>query len=121
MDVEVKDNSGVVANAMAIAKLKALTTMGVAAEAHAKINMNKPMPHADGTSRPYIDTGNLRNSISNTVQGDTAHIGTNVEYSIYLHEGTRYIKPNRFLRDAVADHRDQYMAILEQTLKNTHL
>lgn len=120
-DVKVIDNSKEVKAQMKVAVFQALSMMGVAGEAHAKENMNKPMPHADGETRPYIDTGRLRNDISNIVQGNSAYIGTNVEYGIYIHEGTRYIQPNRFLRDAVAEHADEYKQIAEQYLKGTVL
>lgn len=36
-----------------------------------------------------VDTGRLRNSIVTNIGGDTAVIGTNVVYGIYVHEGTR--------------------------------
>jgi phage gpG-like protein len=36
-----------------------------------------------------VDRGRLRNSIAVTISGDTAQIGTNVFYGIYVHEGTR--------------------------------
>ena len=119
--VKVVDNSSEVKTQMRLAKFKALSMIGITAEGFAKLNMNKPMPHADGETRPYIDTGRLRNSISNIVQGDSAYVGTNVEYGIYIHEGTRYIQPNRFLRDAVAEHADEYKQIAEQYLKGTVL
>jgi hypothetical protein len=49
-----------------------------------------------------IDTGLLINSIQIRVfyRGGVpvARIGTDVEYSIYVHEGTRYMEANPFLR-----------------------
>lgn len=52
-----------------------------------------------------IDTGNLINSIQIRIyQRDgmpVARIGTDVEYSIYVHEGTIYMEANPFLRDAL--------------------
>lgn len=120
-NVKVTDNSSAVKTQLASAKFIALSMMGVAGESHAKENMNKPFPHADGKTRPYIDTGRLRNDISRIVKGDSVYIGTNVEYGIYIHEGTKHIDPNRFLRDAVADHADEYREIAERVLKGTTL
>lgn len=94
-----------------------------------------------------VDTGNLRNSITNEVIDDESelavYIGTNVEYAPYVELGTGkyadngrgrktpwvYVddkgvghrtsgqKPVHFLRDAVADHGDRYKDILEAALK----
>lgn len=52
-----------------------------------------------------IDTGRLRASINtqifrrNGLPG--ARIGTNVEYAIFVHNGTRYMEKNPFLTDAL--------------------
>jgi hypothetical protein len=52
-----------------------------------------------------VDKGRLQNSISVELHGSgndlEVRIGTNVVYGIYVHEGTRWTKPNRFLRDAL--------------------
>lgn len=52
-----------------------------------------------------IDTGNLLNSIQIRVyyRGGfpVVRIGTDVEYAIYVHEGTVYMRPNPFLRDGL--------------------
>lgn len=58
-------------------------------------------------ARCPVDTGNLRASITWELarQGDelVARIGTNVPYAIYVHEGTRFMAPRPFLRDALND------------------
>lgn len=59
-----------------------------------------------GRSPRRIDTGRLRASIKvtpfTTATGTAAvRVGTDVEYAIYVHEGTRYMQPNRFIADAV--------------------
>lgn len=52
-----------------------------------------------------IDTGNLINSIQIRIyyrnRMPIARIGTDVEYSIFVHEGTVYMEANPFLRDAL--------------------
>lgn len=52
-----------------------------------------------------IDTGNLINSIQIRIYYrnglPVARIGTDVEYSIYVHEGTIYMEANPFLRDGL--------------------
>jgi HK97 gp10 family phage protein len=54
---------------------KPLTEAGLLVEREAKKNCP-------------VNTGNLRDSIKSTVDGDTATIGTNVEYGIYTEMGT---------------------------------
>lgn len=49
-----------------------------------------------------VDTGRLRASIRWTMMpGPAAIIGTDVEYAIYVHNGTRYMEGRPFLRDAL--------------------
>lgn len=52
-----------------------------------------------------VDTGRLRSSINVSMGGDFesayADIGTNVEYALYVHEGTRYMEGRPFLTDAL--------------------
>lgn len=52
-----------------------------------------------------IDTGNLLNSIQISIYYRNgmpiARIGTDVEYSVYVHEGTIYMEANPFLRDGL--------------------
>lgn len=60
-----------------------------------------------------IDTGNLINSIQvrTYYQGGfpVVRIGTDVEYSIYVHEGTVYMEPNPFLRDGLIQGMRQFL------------
>lgn len=46
-----------------------------------------------------------------------AYIGTNVEYAVYVHDGTSKMKPNRFLKNAITKHRDVLKSIIERELK----
>lgn len=60
-----------------------------------------------GRAPKRIDTGRLRASIrittftSSTWSTPGVRVGTNVEYAVYVHEGTRYMQANRFITDAV--------------------
>lgn len=67
-----------------------------------------------------IDTGNLRNSITHAVDdGEPAvFVGTNVEYGIYVHEGTQRMAPNRFLKNAVERNEAQIRKYIEDNMKN---
>lgn len=74
-------------------------TVGVKIQNAAKLRL--------GSAPRRIDTGRLRASIKikvfTTAQRTAGvRVGTNVEYAIYVHEGTRYMQANRFITDAVA-------------------
>lgn len=82
----------------------ALEEIGLTAEGFAK----KKCP---------VDTGRLRNSISHTSTEDTAYVGTNVEYAVYVEMGTVNTKPQPYLRPAITEHKDTYRAIVKRNLK----
>ena len=107
MSVEIHDNSKEVSEAIKSALLKGLETCGLVAEGYAK----KLAP---------VDTGNLRNSITHTVDEDepAAYIGTDVEYAPYVCLGTIHMAAQPFLKPAVADHANEYRKIIENELKN---
>lgn len=68
-----------------------------------------------------VDTGRLRNSISHAVPDDkSCYIGTNVEYAIYVETITRYSHATggpHFIKNAAANHTDEYKAILQAALQ----
>ena len=65
-----------------------------------------------------VDTGRLRNSISHTVDGEAAYIGTNVEYAPYVELGARGRQGVHMLQRAASEHTDEYKQIMEDALKN---
>ena len=107
MSIEIHDNSKEVSEAIKSAILNGLETCGLVAEGYAK----KLCP---------VDTGNLRNSITHTVDEEepAAYIGTNVEYAPYQELGTIHMKAQPFLKPAVAEHANEYRKIIENELKN---
>lgn len=52
-----------------------------------------------------VDTGRLRSSITWRLETESgslvAYVGTNVEYAIFVHEGTRYMEGRPFLVDGL--------------------
>jgi HK97 gp10 family phage protein len=56
---------------------------------------------ADAKAACPVDTGRLRASIEHEVDGDTLRVGTNVEYAVYVEEGTRYMEAEPYLRPAL--------------------
>lgn len=106
MSVTLIDNSDTVREEFADAILRALTRCGIQAETFAK-------------EQAPVDTGNLRNSITHAVdtEGNSAIIGTNVEYAPHQELGTIHMQGRHFLRNAVAHHAGVYRAIALDELK----
>jgi HK97 gp10 family phage protein len=108
-DIEIQDHSAEI-----IAEIKAkmpavLEMLGQAGENNAKFEI---------TALGAVDTGNLRNSISHTDDGEYAYIGTNVEYAPYVEMGTSRMPERPFLRNAVQNHTEEYRRIIEDGLKS---
>ena len=66
-----------------------------------------------------VDTANLQIHITHEVDESepACYIGTNVKYGIYVHEGTRRMDPNRFLKNAVVHNKDEIKKYIENGLK----
>ena len=109
MEVDYTDNSEQVLAAMEKGKRNALTAIGASAETHTKDNI---------TADKLVDTGRLRNSISYTVDGEAAYIGTNVEYAPYLELGTKKIAAHHYLKRAVTEHQDEYKKLTAQAIQS---
>ena len=107
MNVQFTDNSKEIIEAIQQSTVRALEKCGLTAEGYAK----KLAP---------VDTGNLRNSITHTVDEEepAAYIGTNVEYAPYVCLGTIHMKAQPFLKPAVAANANTYRKIIEDELKN---
>lgn len=125
MQVKVTDNSQLFIDAKNAAVARALEAIGLTAEGYAADNCP-------------VDTGRLWNSITHatkefngkggddstamaTPEDNAVYIGTNVEYAKYVEtDGTKKHNVGRahFLRDAAANHGDEYKRIAEEYLKN---
>ena len=106
--VEVQENNvEQVEAAMDKAIAKALTMIGLKAEGNAKAICP-------------VDTGRLRNSITNAIdtEANAVYVGTNVEYGPHVELGTSRRNPHPYLRPAAADHADEYRAILKGCLES---
>ena len=103
-NITITDNSGLVGAALKKAIARGLEAIGVAAEGHAK----KECP---------VDTGNLRNSITHTQDGEAAYIGTNVEYAPYVELGTSKHHAQPFLEPAATEHISEYNRLMKNSLK----
>lgn len=103
-DFEFKDNAGIFLNALPHQVERALEAVGLQAEGYAKLKCP-------------VDTGRLRNSISHSAQGNTAYIGTNVEYARYVELGTSRQKAQPYLKPAATEHGDEYKEIVKNELQ----
>lgn len=143
MQFKLVDNSDLVKKALPEVKEKALEAVGLQVEGHAINELsNNPkridtgllknsITHAvsgkPAAKSSYVaDTpkeGKAQNSGSYSGQApDEAQkavwIGTNVEYAIYVHEGTSKMKPNRFIKNAIVRNKKEIADICETYLKN---
>ncbi len=105
IDVKITDNSGEFLNALPEQIERALIAIGMTAESNAK-------------GYCPVDTGRLRNSISNTHDANSVYIGTNVEYAAYVELGTRRMGARPYLKPAVENHVSEYKSLAEQALKS---
>ena len=103
VNIRITDNSNLVGEEFQQACERALTRIGLQAEAYAK----RECP---------VDTGNLRNSITNAVDDKSAYVGTNVEYAPYVELGTSRAKAQPFLKPAATEHSDVYKRIAQDEL-----
>jgi hypothetical protein len=138
MKVEVTDNTAKVKEELNNKIALALEEAGLHVEGEAMEELNNDPRR--------IDTGNLRNSITHIVapEEDSVYIGTNVEYGVYVHEGTgiyaasgngrqtpwvyqdnkgnwhvtRGMKPNRFLKNAVERNTKEIAEIINSVLQS---
>lgn len=105
MSIKFKDNSQEILSKFGKAKDNALTAIGMTAEGYAK----------DETP---VDTGRLRNSMANAVDGDSVYIGSNVVYAPYVELGTRSNVAHHMLQKAATNHSDEYKRLAENEFKN---
>lgn len=129
------DNAADVLKATAEQKQRALEAVGIQAEGDVKDEI---------TDLDAVDTGRLRGSIAHQVDVDSVEIGTNVDYAVYVHEGTgkyaigggtpkeRWVyrdpltgefrmgfpqKPRRFIKNAMERFAKDYIEIIKEYLK----
>lgn len=78
-----------------------LQRVAKASEAAFKGGMGKYPPASAPGAWPNIRTGNLRGSIRTEVTQDSMTIGSNMHYSRWLREGTRYMARRKMSDDAL--------------------
>jgi HK97 gp10 family phage protein len=106
IDVKVTDNSDEFLDALPEQIEQALIAIGLTAESYAK----QECP---------VDTGRLRNSITNAVRAgeNSVYIGSNVSYAAFVELGTSLMKARPYLKPAATEHTAEYKSLAEQALK----
>lgn len=107
MNITIKDNSAQVLSELQFKIQRGLDSIGETAIGYAK----------DDTP---VDTSRLMNSIDYKVQGNAVYIGTNVEYAKYVEFNEKAYHATggaHFLKNAAANHGEEYKNILETSLK----
>lgn len=145
MSIKIHDHTDEVLDEYEEALERALLRVGQSAERYAKEELSRPKPHADGTVRPNVDTGFLRNSITWALSGEASNIseykadkgdkvgfysgnapededkavyvGTNVDYGPFVELDTSKMNAFPFLKPAATEHTDVYKRIVEDELK----
>lgn len=105
IEVTIKNNADEIRKALPEAVEAALIAIGLTAESYAKAYCP-------------VDTGRLRNSISNTHDDDSAYIGTNVEYASFVELGTSRQRAQPYLKPACTDHTEEYKQLVKNALES---
>jgi len=95
-----KSNLNKVLSALDKAQIQALKKIGF-------------LVQAESTDGCPVDSGRLKQSITNQVNEDdkSVDIGTNVDYAVYVHEGTSKQSAQPFIKDAVLKNIDKIKQI----------
>ena len=132
--IVMQDNSADIIELVKKNKYRALEAVGIQAEGDVKDEI---------TDLDAVDTGRLRGSIAHQVDGDSVEVGTNVDYAVYVHEGTgkyavgggtpkeRWVyrdpltgefrmgypqRPRRFIKNAMERFAKDYIEIIKEYL-----
>lgn len=65
-----------------------------------------------------VDTGRLRASTREVFRPLYGEVGTHVNYDIYVHEGTRYMRARPYLRDAVNETSNEINSMFAQEMQD---
>ncbi|WP_024516853.1 hypothetical protein [Bradyrhizobium sp. Tv2a-2] len=63
---------------------------------------------------PLLETGEMRDSIRHEVTGDTARIGSDLDYALYQEVGTSKIPPRSFLMGSALHHKEEIIHAVGQ-------
>ena len=120
-----KDNTELVLNAIASATKEGAQKMADCAvdSVQYQILYGYKDPHGDDGHTEIVDTGALFDSIKGDVKRQsqnlyTITVGTDRDYAVYVHNGTRYLKARRFITDGINRAMGDMEDILRDEMKN---
>lgn len=120
-----KDNTELVLNALASATKEGAQKMADCAvdSVQYQILYGYKDPHGNDGHTEIVDTGALFDSIKGDVKRQsqnlyTITVGTDRPYSVYVHNGTRYLKARRFITDGINRARGDMEDILRDEMKH---
>lgn len=109
LEFHITDNSGIVKAAKAEDVQRAMKSIGLHLEGEAADELEN--------SPRRVDTGRLKGSIRSVSGPNFVSVGTDVEYAIYVHFGTRKMAANAFLKNAFERNMDQVRDYIIDELK----
>lgn len=120
-----KDNTELVLNALVSATKEGAQKMADCAveSVQYQILYGYKDPHGKDGHTEIVDTGALFDSIKGDVKRQsqnlyTITVGTDRDYAVYVHNGTRYLKARRFITDGINRARGDMEDILRDEMKN---
>ena len=120
-----KDNTELVLNALASATKEGAQKMADCAvdSVQYQILYGYKDPHGKDGHTEIVDTGALFDSIKGDVKRQsqnlyTITVGTDRDYAVYVHNGTRHLKARRFITDGINRARGDMEDILRDEMKN---
>ena len=120
-----KDNTELILNALASATAEGAQKMADTAveSVQYQILYGYKDPHGEDGHTEIVDTGALFDSIKGDVKRQsqnlyTITVGTDLDYAVYVHNGTRYLKARRFITDGINRARGDMEDILRDEMKN---
>lgn len=88
-------------------------TILVLNQARELISTAGPEPSAPGEP-PHKQTGHLRRSVANEIEGSVGRVGTNLKYGRWLELGTARMAARPWLRRALNEVKSEVKRVLEQ-------
>lgn len=101
-------------NAKNVAKKLGTTPERLAGAMSRAIRKSAFLVERGGKTKSPVDTGRMRSSISASITSVRAVIQPNVDYAIFVHEGTRFMRARPFMKEGLREAEGE----IERVFKN---